>query len=166
MDKTPGWIVEVIRDVAELPYRDSPPDQPGMMLVTSEELQDILERNRPQIEAEARAAAVADVAKFIETHAVDLNNNSRLIDVSNFPADSTRSAYAREIRALATTPAGHAVVPVEPTPAMIYEGIEALESCKDSDYSSAPDGSTHSYETINTDAPAIIYRAMLEARPK
>jgi hypothetical protein len=40
-----GWIGDVIRDVAELPDRDSPADQPEMMLVTGDELREIIERH-------------------------------------------------------------------------------------------------------------------------
>lgn len=38
-----NWIDDVLRDVAELPDRNSPPDQPEMMLVTADELKAILE---------------------------------------------------------------------------------------------------------------------------
>lgn len=38
------WIEAAIRDVAELPDRDSPPDQPDMMLVSGNELREILSR--------------------------------------------------------------------------------------------------------------------------
>lgn len=41
------WINNVVRDIAELPDRDSPPDQPDMMLVTVNELHDIIGRNAP-----------------------------------------------------------------------------------------------------------------------
>lgn len=55
---SPGVIEEIIRDVAELPDRDSPKDWPEAMLVTSEELQLILERNLepapPEAEQEER----------------------------------------------------------------------------------------------------------------
>jgi hypothetical protein len=38
-------ITKIVRDVAELPDRTSPDDQPDMMLVTAEELQIILARH-------------------------------------------------------------------------------------------------------------------------
>ena len=38
-------ITKIVRDVAELPDRTSPDDQPDMMLVTAEELQAILARH-------------------------------------------------------------------------------------------------------------------------
>jgi len=41
------WIEDAIRDVAELPDRDSPPGQPGMMLVSGKELREILSRRCP-----------------------------------------------------------------------------------------------------------------------
>jgi hypothetical protein len=37
------WIESIIQDVCELPDRDSPEDQPEMMLVTDKELREILE---------------------------------------------------------------------------------------------------------------------------
>jgi hypothetical protein len=41
------WISAVVRDVAELPDRDSPPGREDMMLVTVNELHDIIERHAP-----------------------------------------------------------------------------------------------------------------------
>jgi len=38
------WIADAVRDVAELPDRDSPADQPEMMLVSADELTEILQR--------------------------------------------------------------------------------------------------------------------------
>lgn len=38
------WIGDVIREVAELPDRDSPPEWPAAMLVTGDELREIIER--------------------------------------------------------------------------------------------------------------------------
>jgi len=55
------------------------------------------------------------------------------------------------------------MVPVEPTKEMIVAGDEALDDCRDSGYSSDIYGNRYEYETINSDAPAIIYRAMLRA---
>jgi len=46
------WISAVIRDVAELPDRDSPPDAPDMMLVTAEELREIVARHAPAAHAD------------------------------------------------------------------------------------------------------------------
>lgn len=43
-----GWISAVIRDVAELPDRTSPSDWPDAMLVTAEELREIIESRAPQ----------------------------------------------------------------------------------------------------------------------
>lgn len=45
------WITDVLRAVAELPDRNSPADQPEMMLVSADELRDILSEN-----ASARAS--------------------------------------------------------------------------------------------------------------
>ena len=41
------WINDVVRDVCELPDRDSPAGRADMMLVTVNELQDIIERHAP-----------------------------------------------------------------------------------------------------------------------
>jgi DNA polymerase III epsilon subunit-like protein len=49
------WIEDVIRDVAELPDRDSPPGQSDMMLVSGNELREILSR-RPQPKTDAEVA--------------------------------------------------------------------------------------------------------------
>ena len=56
------WIDDVVRDVAELPGRDSPEDQPEIMLVTATELRDCIERNAPdtnRLERERDAALKA-----------------------------------------------------------------------------------------------------------
>lgn len=48
------WINAVIRDVAELPDRNSPEDAPEMMLVTEDELRAILAlRGKPEQSASA-----------------------------------------------------------------------------------------------------------------
>lgn len=39
-----NWLDEVVRDVAELPDRNSPDDRPAAMIVTAEELRGIIER--------------------------------------------------------------------------------------------------------------------------
>jgi hypothetical protein len=54
------WINDVVRDVAELPDRDSPPDAPDMMLVTGDELREIVERHAPVAHAQKEAAPAAD----------------------------------------------------------------------------------------------------------
>lgn len=41
-DQLDAWMSNIIREVAELPDRTSPSDQPEMMLVTSAELKEIL----------------------------------------------------------------------------------------------------------------------------
>lgn len=48
------WIDQVLRDVAELPDRNSPDGQPDMMLVSADELRGIIEaRQRPVNESDA-----------------------------------------------------------------------------------------------------------------
>lgn len=42
-----AWIDDVLRDVAELPDRSSPEDEPDMMLVTADELRLIIEQHAP-----------------------------------------------------------------------------------------------------------------------
>lgn len=41
-ERLDAWMSNIIREVAELPDRSSPPDEPEMMLVTSSELKEIL----------------------------------------------------------------------------------------------------------------------------
>ena len=41
------WIDEVIRDIAEMDDRDSPPEWPEAMLVTADELKEIITRHAP-----------------------------------------------------------------------------------------------------------------------
>lgn len=50
-------VATIIQDVSELPDRDSPDDQPDMMLVTAEELRLIVERNLEGFAASARGVA-------------------------------------------------------------------------------------------------------------
>lgn len=42
------WIDFVIRDICEIPYRDSPSDMPEAMVVTPAELRAIIERRLEQ----------------------------------------------------------------------------------------------------------------------
>lgn len=42
MSNLDSWINSIVRDVAELPDRTSPDEQPEMMLVTDKELRDII----------------------------------------------------------------------------------------------------------------------------
>lgn len=44
----PDWIAQVIRDVSELPDRNSPDDAPELMLVAPQELRAIIERLAPR----------------------------------------------------------------------------------------------------------------------
>lgn len=43
------WIAFVVRDVAELPDRESPQDFQNALLVTAEELRSIIERHIPKL---------------------------------------------------------------------------------------------------------------------
>lgn len=51
----------------------------------------------------------------------------------------------------------------EPTKEMVIAGDDAKENCIDSDWSSDADGNRHDYTTINSDLPAIVFRAMIDA---
>lgn len=58
------WIGAVIRDVAELPDRDSPADQPEMMLVSGEELRNIIVAHAPASGSEGAAETSAMRTEF------------------------------------------------------------------------------------------------------
>lgn len=45
MNKKPDWIDMVIRDLCEIPGRDSPDYDPEIMLVTSDEIRKAIEYN-------------------------------------------------------------------------------------------------------------------------
>lgn len=64
-------------------------------------------------------------------------------------------------------PEGWVLVPVVPTPAMEAAGRQMADECKDGDTDvHAPDGlSIYSTEYLTYDAPAKIFRAMVEAAP-
>lgn len=49
------------------------------------------------------------------------------------------------------------------TKEMIAAGDDAKEACVDSDYDSDADGNRYDYTTINSDLPAIVFRAMIDA---
>lgn len=52
----------------------------------------------------------------------------------------------------------------EPTKAMAEAGIAKKDDCIDSDWDSGPDGESHnSYDTLRSDAPSIIWQAMITA---
>ena len=53
---------------------------------------------------------------------------------------------------------------MKPSAEVIEAGIVEAENCKDSDWDSGPDGEQHnSYEYLRSDAPATIFKAMLQA---
>lgn len=52
---------------------------------------------------------------------------------------------------------------LEPTAGVIDKGIDALEDCVDSDFSSNADGERDYYTTIRSDAAALTFRAMIQA---
>ena len=47
-DKIEAWANDIIREVAELPDRNSPEGQPEMMLVSADELRSIIVRTTPE----------------------------------------------------------------------------------------------------------------------
>ncbi len=55
------------------------------------------------------------------------------------------------------------IVPVEPTKEMLIAGQVALDDCVDEDYDSDIDGNRNYYQTIRSDAPDRIWRAMFAA---
>ena len=54
----------------------------------------------------------------------------------------------------------------EPTKEMVLAWDDEKEACIDRDWSSDADGNREDYTIINSDLPAGVYRAMLEAAPK
>ncbi|WP_448309657.1 hypothetical protein [Pantoea sp. PGP6] len=58
------------------------------------------------------------------------------------------------------------MVPAEPTKEMIVAGQDKFEECIDSGFDSCEDGSTHEYSKISSDAPYLVYLAMLAAAPE
>lgn len=51
----------------------------------------------------------------------------------------------------------------EPTKEMVLAGDDEKEACIDSDWDSDVDGNRHDYTIINSDLPARVWRAMLDA---
>lgn len=61
---------------------------------------------------------------------------------------------------------GWRLVPMEPTKEMIVAGQDKFEECIDSGFDSCEDGSTYEYSKISSDAPYLVYIAMLAAAPE
>jgi len=97
------WIGDIVREVAELPDRDSPPDAPDMMLVTSEELKAIVERYAPAAQQAAAPGArqaelvgllsegVDMVAALADTHKAHDANTVRWLGAAGTLVDTLRS---------------------------------------------------------------------------
>lgn len=52
---------------------------------------------------------------------------------------------------------------LEPSPMVIDKGIDALDDCVDSDFSSNADGERDYYTSIRSDAAAVTFAAMIQA---
>lgn len=52
---------------------------------------------------------------------------------------------------------------LQPTKEMVVAGDNAKEECIDHGYDSDADGNRYDYTTINSDLPAIVFRAMIDA---
>jgi len=115
MDKTPliddASLFQILKNLepktARLP--------PGFKAFASA----VIAHARTQIEAEARAKAVADI--YAELWNMGMSDQH--------PA-------MRKIASIDTVPSGMAVVPLEPTKEMIDAGNDTLDDCRSSDYSS------------------------------
>lgn len=76
-----NWIDGVLRDVAELPDRNSPADQPEVMLVTAAELRQILEAHWIAASNPVRLTD-EEVADFVEALNVEEDKHCHMT-VSN-----------------------------------------------------------------------------------
>lgn len=108
---------------------------------------DSIAHARTQIEAEARAAAVADTFKMLCLYAMDS---------TEFPVDFI-AGFKDFIKDLATAPAGHKCVPLEVYSAMIGAGLR--EAAKRSTLH-ADHGGVTPQDMVD------VCKAMLAARPK
>lgn len=61
---------------------------------------------------------------------------------------------------------GWVAVPVEPTKEMISAGQDEMDNCIENGFDSDIDGNRFDYTEISSDAPYIIYRAMIAAAPQ
>ena len=80
-----------------------------------------------------------------------------------------RPVFARPASAISLAelvPDGWKLVPVEPTKEMVAAGQDKFEECIDSGFDSCEDGSTYEYSKISSDAPYLVYIAMLAAAPE
>lgn len=76
----------------------------------------------------------------------------------------THPAPAADLAEL--VPDGWKLVPGEPTKEMVAAGQDRFEECIDSGFDSCEDGSTYEYSKISSDAPYLVYIAMLAAAPE
>jgi hypothetical protein len=136
MDKTPRQVAHEIVDafIDRLEREDYERD---LEIPIAQAIEAAIAHVRPQIEAEARAAAIEDAAILCQ--------NLEEKEILNYGRSIDGNGCANAVAALASAPPGHVCVPVEPTPQMSAAGFCVSESEHD---------------------PAGVYRAMLAARPK
>lgn len=103
-------IDAIIRDVAELPDRNSPDDFPEAMLVTGDELREIIQRNlitvAPTVQREGLVSVPIDIINFGEELESNLSevfgkDTGRL--VAKFSHIAEAEAFVRLYKAAAPT---------------------------------------------------------------
>lgn len=96
------WISVAIRDMCEIPYRDSPEGMPDMLVVSAEEIRDAIERRMPH------PAPLPDTVSVpVGTFAQGMEAAARIceyMDDASYPNKKHfGNAYARAIRASAAS---------------------------------------------------------------
>lgn len=123
--RSADWIGDVIRDVAELPDRDSPACQPDMMLVSGDELRDIVAARAPAASNGGDGTAARDVLaerrRQIEAEGYDPENDDAHVlgEIGAYAAYYAMPPGVREWPATETGYAdtfGEAIVPGGWTP--------------------------------------------------
>lgn len=92
------WIADVVRDVAELPDRDSPPGREDMMLVTVNELSDIIERHAPAAPSQAAQHGGAEPASKTAETRMDAGFEGGAEQAAQHEAGDERAAFERHER--------------------------------------------------------------------
>jgi hypothetical protein len=181
MDKTPEQVAELFHDTYEClapefgyetrqdTKKFDPQSKNGKLMVAT--CAAVIAHVRPQIEAEARAAAFADAVGICEekfcmhqgfagpTFCV-LSIGHQGPHIYGLPIDKTARTCAFELRARSGAPPGHVCVPVEPTKDMMNAGDEAIHDGLMKSSIGAPYGLHPDHACWN------VYKAMLAARLK
>lgn len=147
-----------------------------LVKITYSEMYDIAEALRSlEQRAEAAEAKLAELAKQEAIFQVEVSGNHWLnagpVDDSDFTGlpDGVNLLYAHPAPAAdlaELVPDGWKLVPGEPTKEMVAAGQDRFEECIDSGFDSCEDGSTYEYSKISSDAPYLVYIAMLAAAPE